>query len=109
MQQEQVARTARQLDDLRREVDHVRSEQPKMEQRLKAIESEATQTTDPQKRKDFNDALSVLKLEAEQTEKSLQQIQAREGELASQLQAEQSRLTELTDRLDQIGRALNIP
>jgi hypothetical protein len=36
-------------------------------------------------------------------------MQAREGELASQLQSEQSRLAELNDRLDQIERALNLP
>jgi hypothetical protein len=36
-------------------------------------------------------------------------MQAREGELAGQLQTEQNRLTELNDRLDQIERALNVP
>jgi hypothetical protein len=49
-----------------------------------------------------------LKLEAEQAEKSLQQAQVREGELASRLQAEQGRLAELNDRLDQVERALKM-
>jgi hypothetical protein len=36
-------------------------------------------------------------------------MQAREGELTGQLQTEQTRLTELNDRLDQIERALSVP
>jgi len=84
-----VARVARQLADVRRELDKSRTEEPKIQQRLKTIDNEATQTTDPQKRKDLDDALSMFKLQAEQAEKSLLQLQAREGELVSQLQAEQ--------------------
>ena len=57
-------------------------------------------------RRDFEGALKEFKLEAEQTEKALQ---ARDGELTGQLQAEQTRLTELNDRLDQIERALSVP
>jgi len=109
LQQEQVARTARQLDDLRRDLDKRRSEQLAVQQRLQAIDQEATQATEPQKRKDLNDALSMFKVEADQTEKALQQMQSREGELASQLQSEQAKLTELNDRLDQIERVLNAP
>ena len=51
----------------------------------------------------------MLKVDIEQAEKSLQQMQAREGELAAQLQSEQSMLAELNDHLDQIERALNQP
>ena len=51
----------------------------------------------------------MFKLQAEQAEKSLQQLQAREGELASQLQAEQAKLTERNDRLNQIERCLTTP
>ena len=57
----------------------------------------------------FMSASENLKLDAEQTERSLQQLQTREGELVSQLQSERARLTELNDRLDQIERALNVP
>jgi DNA repair exonuclease SbcCD ATPase subunit len=107
--QEQVARVARQLDDVRRELDKSRTEEPKIQQKLKTIDNEATQTTDPQKRKDLDDALRMFKLQAEQAEKSLQQLQAREGELVSQLQAEQAKLTELNDRMEQIERSLTTP
>src|SRR5712671_6404669 len=75
LQQEQVARVSRQLEDLRRELDRSRSDQLKIHQRLEALSSAATQTTDPQKRKDLDDALTMFKLEAEQSEKSLQPIQ----------------------------------
>jgi hypothetical protein len=109
LQQEHVARVSRQLDDLRRELDHSRSEQPKRLQRLQAMENEVTQNTDPKTQKDVNNMLSMFKLETEQAEKYLQQIQVREGELASQLQSEQSKLMELNDRLDQMERALNVP
>jgi predicted nucleic acid-binding Zn-ribbon protein len=109
LQQEQVARVARQQDDLRRELDHSRAEQPKIQQHLERLSSAAASATDPQQRKDFETELSAFKIEAEQAEKSLQQMQAREGELASQLQSEQARLNDLNDRLDQIERSLIAP
>jgi len=109
LQQEKVARTAQQLDELRRDLDRSRSDQPKIQQRLQAIENEANQAVDPAQRRHLEEAMKQFKLEAEQREKSLQQMQAREGELSSQLQTEQARLTELNDRLDQIERALSVP
>jgi len=109
LQQEQVARVARQLDDLRNNLDHSRTEQPKIQQRFEHLNSAAAQATDPQQRKDLDDQLGFFKVEAEQAEKSVQQLQARESDLASQLQSEQARLTELNDRLDQMERALNEP
>jgi predicted nucleic acid-binding Zn-ribbon protein len=109
LQQDKVGRTAQQLDDLRREVERGRLEQPKYQQRLQAIENETNQATDPAQRRHLEEAMKEFKLEAEQREKSLQQMQAREGELTGQLQTEQNRLTELNDRLDQIERALNVP
>jgi hypothetical protein len=84
-------------------------EQPKIQQRLQAIENETNQAADPAQRRHLEEATKEFRLEAEQREKSLQQMQAREGELTGQLQTEQNRLTELNDRLDQIERALNVP
>jgi predicted nucleic acid-binding Zn-ribbon protein len=109
LQQEQVARTAQQLDELRRDLDRRRSEQAMIQRRVQAIESQAGQAVDPGQRRDLEEGVKMSKLEAEQTEKALQQMQAREGELTGQLQTEQTRLTELNDRLDQIERALSVP
>jgi DNA repair exonuclease SbcCD ATPase subunit len=109
LQQEQVARVARQLDDLRRDLDKSRSEQGKAQQRIQALDSQATQAADPVQRKGMEEASKELKLEVEQGEKSLQQLQVREGELASQLQVEQGKLAELNDHLDQVERALKLP
>jgi predicted nucleic acid-binding Zn-ribbon protein len=109
LQQEKVARTAQQLDELRRELDRGRSDQPKFQQRLQAIENQANQAVDPAERRRLEEGMKMFKVEAEQAEKSLQQMQAREGELIGQFQTEQTRLTELNDRLDQIERALNLP
>jgi len=106
LQQELVARVARQLDEVRRDLDHHRSEQPKIQQRLQELENAVP--SDPQQQ-DMKVLSTHLKLDAEQTERSLQQLQTREGELVSQLQSERARLTELNDRLDQIERALNVP
>src|SRR5216684_8287270 len=109
LQQDQVARTARQLDDLRQNIDNRRADLPKIQQRLETIAAESDQATDPGKHRELVETSKMMKLESDQVEKSLQQMQAREGELASQLQSEQSRLAELNDRLDQIERALNLP
>ncbi len=109
LQQEKAGRTAQQLEELRRDLDRMRSEQSKIQQRVQALESQAGQAVDPGQRRDLEEGVKMSKLEAEQIEKTLQQMQAREGELTGQLQTEQNRLTELNDRLDQIERALNVP
>ncbi|HUJ23907.1 MAG TPA: hypothetical protein VLX58_20370 [Bryobacteraceae bacterium] len=108
LQQEQVSRTARQLDDLRRDLEKGHSEQARVQQRMQAADNQANQSTDPNQRRDLDDLMKMLKMEAEQGEKSLQQMQAREGELAGQFQTDQSRLNELNDRLDQLERELSI-
>lgn len=108
LQQEQVARTSRELADLRDRLDHSRGELLRVQQRAQSLEGSETQETDPNKRHDLDEALRMIKLDAEQMEKSTLQLQAREGELAGQLQSDQARLTELNDRLDQIERALNV-
>jgi chromosome segregation ATPase len=107
LQQELVARITRQLDDLGRELDHRRAEQPRIQQSLEQQSAAAAEAADPQKRKDLEAGVSLAKLNAEQTERDVQQLQAREGELASQLQSAQARLVELNDRLDQLERSLN--
>jgi chromosome segregation ATPase len=108
LQQEQVARTSRELSDLRDRLDKSRSELAQMQQHLPSLEAELAQETDPSRQRDLGERVKFSKLQAEQMEKSTLQMQAHEGELASQLQAEQSRLTELNDRLDQMERALNV-
>jgi len=109
LQQEKAARTAQQLDEVRRDLDRRRSEQTGIQQRVQALESRAGQAVDPGQRRDLEEVVKMSKLEAEQIEKALQQTQARDGELSGQLQTEQSRLMELNDRLDQIERALSVP
>lgn len=109
LQQEKAGRTGQQLEELHRDLDRMRSEQAKIQQRVQAMEGQAGQAVDPGQRRDLEEVVKMSKLEVEQIEKSVQQMQAREGELTGQLQAEQNRLTELNDRLDQIERALNVP
>ena len=79
-----------------------------MQQRLQTLETAESQENDPAKRREIGDELKAFKLATEQSEKSFEQLQTREGELAGHLQSEQSRLTELNDRLDQIERALSV-
>lgn len=79
-----------------------------MQQRLQTLETAESQENDPAKRREIGDELKAFKLATEQSEKSFEQLQTREGEIAGHLQSEQSRLTELNDRLDQIERALSV-
>jgi chromosome segregation ATPase len=109
IQQEQATRIARQLEDVCRVIDQRRFEQTRMQQGIERLDSQATQAADPGKRKQFEEQIKELKLANEQSEKSLQQMQSREGELSSQHQAEQAKLAELNDRLDQLERALKLP
>jgi predicted nucleic acid-binding Zn-ribbon protein len=109
LQQEHVARITRQLEEVRRDLEQRHAEQPRIQQQLQSIESKAGQSIDPKERRDLEEGLKIFKLEAEQAEKAEQQLRAKEGELTGQLQSEQSRLTELNDRLNQIERALTVP
>jgi chromosome segregation ATPase len=109
LQQEQVARTSHELAELRDRLDHSRSELPRMQQQLQSFETAEGQEADPAKRREIGDELKAFKLATEQSRKSIEQLQSRESELAGHLQSEQSRLTELNDRLDQIERTLNVP
>ncbi len=66
MQQEQVTQVARKLDDVRQELDHFRTEQGRIQQRVQATDNAVSETTDPEKRKALNDALDSLKQDGDQ-------------------------------------------
>jgi hypothetical protein len=89
--------------------DHFRADQARIQQRLQFADNESAQTADPQNRQELSELLASLKQEAGRSEKSAQQSQTLEGELANRLQSERVKLTDLNDRLDQMERVLNTP
>ena len=109
MQQEQVARVARQVDDARRDLDHFRTQQGQIQQQLQSTENASNETVDPATRKALNTELAAMKQRSEQVEKSAQEAQIHESDVASQLQSEQSKLAEFNERLNLLEHALNAP
>ena len=94
---------------MQRELNASREGQLRRQQRVEQLSAAATAATDPKQRQDFESVLTGAKLEVEPGEKSAQHWQLREGELSSQLQSEQGKVTELSDRLDQMERSLMVP
>lgn len=109
IQQEQVTRSANRLDDARRELDHLRTEQLRFQQEMERAQNALNETTEQDRRKELAGALEQMKLQVEVAEKSVQQLQVRESEAEGQLQMEQGKLAELNERLNQIERALSHP
>ena len=74
---------------------------------LRVAEEKLTQTTDPNERRQLEGVIKATKLNIEAMSGRQQQAQARETELAVQLQAKQNGLADLNERVNQLERALD--
>lgn len=99
LQQEHVDRLAARLHDVRLDLSSTKTHLPQMQERVKAFESQIVDTHDAAQLSQLELELNVLKGTVEQQAERQRMQQESEAELAAQLQAEQSRLRELNDRL----------
>ena len=106
LQEERVTRVSQQLEETRKTIGEFESEKPRIAERIKDVEEHARQTADPMARGQMEADYKGMKTHLEQVNVLQEQRRAREGELASQLLAEQAKLNELNDRLNQMERAL---
>jgi chromosome segregation ATPase len=107
IQQENVARLTREWEEAQRNVTKVSSERESYLTTIKEIESQLNRATDPALRKRFEDDMPRMQSRFTQAERSELNARAQEAELNSRLKAEQATLYGLTDRLNQIERALD--
>jgi len=107
LQQESVVRMTRQLEETQRDLAKAQSSREEDLARVKNIESELSQATDLAERKRLEEALKQFQWQAEREQKFEQTFRAQEAELNSRLHSEQATLDGLSDRLNQIERALD--
>jgi chromosome segregation ATPase len=113
LQQDQVARVSRQLEELRNQMGRFGAEEAAMASQLKGDEAHLAEEQDASRRKQIEDEIKRFKSHLEQVSEQQRmqetQLRGRESELESRLQTEQNRLNELNDRLNALERTLDVP
>jgi chromosome segregation ATPase len=113
LQQDQVARLSRQLEDLRDRMAQAASEETQTLAQIKAAEAHVVQEQDAARRKTIEEEIKAVKarLEQQSEQQRIQQAQqqARESELAGRLETERSKLNELNEKLNALERMLDGP
>jgi chromosome segregation ATPase len=107
MQEARVTRLSQELDRERKDLAAVQARQTNIAEHAKYLEDRAPQLTDPNARKQVEGELRQVKIEGEQLAAQQLQAQARSAALASQLQGEAGRLTDLQDRVSEMERTLD--
>jgi chromosome segregation ATPase len=104
LQETSVARLTQQLNDLRMSAPAIARRRTEAEEQIKRIEQLPPGRPEYEQVKDV---IPHLKLELEEATATEQQRSAREGELASQLQAVQNQIADSRSRIAEMERALD--
>lgn len=107
LQQDHVTRISSHLEGVRHDLEAAQSNEARLADGIKNVESDLGQSTDPAERKKLGDQLKDMKFMVEQAQKNEQAARSQEADLNSRLQSEQAALDGLNDRLNQIERALD--
>lgn len=108
-QQQRVDRLAEKLREIRERIDEVKAPQAEMQDRLKKIDERLNEERDAKKRAELGDEQEDFKGRLKMLSQDEARRREQEAQLASQLQLEQARLTELNDQLDALQRELELP
>ncbi len=103
-QQSRLVQVSTRLDGLRRDVDAAARESSQMSDRVSAAQQDLGGSLDPVERKQVQSALETFKTDAARAAARENQARSREAEVASELQTELARWTELIARLEQATR-----
>ncbi len=104
MQQNQVNRIAGQLESMRGEITRSEAEQAQISGNVEGLESRLEQEQNPNAQKQLQEQQKFIKTLLIQKSRAVQDARAREAELTSSLQAEQSKLNELEAHLDSLEK-----
>jgi len=108
MQQSVTAQLSQELETSRRQLEKLQEAQPQVAQRITELEDRLPQISDTLARKEAEGQIKGAKLALERIAATEQQQRAREAALQQQIHAEQSRLNELHDRVNEMERALDV-
>ncbi len=106
LQQDAVTRASRELDEVRDKLASFSRREAELTGRVGAIESQANAEQDAARKKGLESEVRAIKSELEQEGAGNTQLRAREADLASRLQLEQIKLSELNERLNALEQQL---
>jgi chromosome segregation ATPase len=109
IQETRVSRLARDLTEARDQLARLDSEQREAAEHLKRMESAAAQISDVRERTDIEEQSAMIRRQLVESRGREQQLRAREAELDASYGAEQARWVEISNRLDELERALARP
>lgn len=106
LQQNQINRISSQLESVRSEILRSEAEQGQASSNLADLESRIEQEQNPNTQKTLQEEQKYMKAFAEQKARVVQDERTREAELASSLQEEQGKLSELQTQLDSLEKLI---
>jgi hypothetical protein len=109
IQEQRVARLGSELDGLRQQLPRIAEVQRQAGDALGELEAAVSDQTDPQRRRQMQQEIASLKRHLESQIQEEHQLRVREGELLGLHSQEQARWLEISQRLDDLERALAQP
>jgi predicted nucleic acid-binding Zn-ribbon protein len=109
IQETRVSRLARDLDDVRNQLAQTEEEQRHGAEQLKRMEASLSQVTDLSQKEDFERQVGMMRQQIAVLRAREQRLRGREGELDGAFASEQGRWIEISNRLDDLERALVRP
>jgi chromosome segregation ATPase len=106
LQQARVDSLTRALEGVRSRLTDLKAARPQMEDQIKYAEDVMSGTADPTRRAELEQQIKEMRGRLSVWAREEEQARNREGELSSELQAEQTKLNDLHNRLDYMEREL---
>lgn len=108
LQQDRIDRLTQQIEEIRTQSADNKSNQSRLQDRIKELDSRISQERDLTLRTQFESEQKEMKFLVEQQGAWEEQQRQRENQLSIQMQAEQEKLRRLNDRLDALEREFEI-
>lgn len=106
LQEQRVESTRHRLDGVRDAITSAERDIAETRDRMAMMEEAGQRAADPAEREGFNGQLRLVKAALVQKAADVQRLKEQEAELTGALAAEESRWTEVSQRLDELERAL---
>lgn len=108
-QQESVNRASKELEEVRVRLARADGERTDLASQLKFVEAEVGREQDASRKAALQNQLRQLKVATEQPRAGDSQLRANEAELSGRLRVEQSKLDEMSEKLNALERILDTP
>lgn len=105
-QERRVDVLTREADDLKQSISADQLQYNRGVEQMNEMQTRLSQTTEPAKRKEFEEQMKQTKFEMERAGEMLRVRQEREIEVRNLLQAEKAKLSDFNERLNTLERAL---